>query len=327
MNTVAIVIGASGLLGSRLLEAYESLGVEAGCLSASLHEGRPPLKALFLLHARKRIIVVNAAGIANVDQCETSADECATANAELPEKMANECKLYDARFVQISTDFVFDSLTPSRVFTEADQPRPPMELGGRRYAISKFNAERHVAKAVEDHLIVRTSWLFDAKRNKTTYPEFILAREAEAISGRAMAETPLVEDRIGAPTHAKDAAMAIAILSLLGSARLGGNRIVHVANTLSKGRGLTAIEYAAMAANMHSRAVDSRRPHPLMQVREPLGTGFRKATRLQMLNEGSWKAARPMNSTIQSRVFQKLTGLQMRPLEEAMAEFVEDMLA
>lgn len=327
MSTVAIVIGASGLLGSRLMEAYASLGVEAVAIdlrNCSL------VSALLRYKKNERpgrisVVVVNAAGKTSVDQCESDLDACVAANVLLTQDAAKQCNFLGARFVQISSDFVFNSDYPSFVFTENNEPVPIMRPS--QYAISKFNAERLVAKAVEDHLIVRTSWLFDAKRGKTTYPEFILAREAEAISGRATSKTPLVEDRIGAPTHAKDAAMAIAILSLLDSARLDGNRIVHVANTLPKGRGLTATEYAAMAANMHSRAVDRRRPHPLMQMRQPLGTGFRPATRLQMLNEGLWKAPRPMNSTIQSRVFQKLTGLQMRPLEDAMAEFVEDMLA
>ena len=104
-------------------------------------------------------MLANAAAYTAVDACETDLDAATAANASGPERLARACSESGARFVHVSTDYVFDGRA-SAPYAE-DHPTGPNTAYGR----TKLDGEKRVLVANPDALIVRTSWVFGPGRN------------------------------------------------------------------------------------------------------------------------------------------------------------------
>ena len=100
--------------------------------------------------------VINCAAYTAVDACETDQERCMAVNALGPELLARQCRIHGSRMVQISTDYVFDGQRPApEHYTEAD-PANPLSMYGR----SKLAGDQRVQAATDNHLILRTAWLY-----------------------------------------------------------------------------------------------------------------------------------------------------------------------
>ena len=173
-------------------------------------------------------IVVNAAAMTDVDECETAKEQCFAVNAEALRHIAESCRGKKIRIVHFSTDYVFDG-TARRPYKEED-PCHPVNV----YGESKLAGERLLQSLSDDHLIVRTSWLYGSKgRNfvrsileKAQAKHFIRDTMKKA---KATADGPstlsVADDQVGSPTYTKDLAAAVALL-IEGNAR----GIFHVIN-------------------------------------------------------------------------------------------------
>ena len=130
-------------------------------------------------------IVVNAGAFTQVDRCETEADRAMAVNGEGVGHLAEACEALGAMLIQVSTDYVFDG-TGTRPYRE-DDPTHPVSVYGR----SKLEGERR-ATGCSRHLVVRTSWLYDAWGKN-----FLNTMLNAAAQGRALR---VVDDQRGAPT-------------------------------------------------------------------------------------------------------------------------------
>ena len=110
-----------------------------------------------------------------------------------------------ARFIQLSTDLVFDG-EQGAPYREDAEPRPVMEYGA-----AKLEAERLVLQAHPGALVVRTSLLY----GKSGGPQEALAQQEGA---------ELYTDEIRCPTRVDE--LAAALLELAGLARSG---LLHLA--------------------------------------------------------------------------------------------------
>ena len=133
-----------------------------------------------------------------------------------------------ARLVHLSTDLVFDG-EHGAPYTEEDEPRPVMTYGQH-----KLEAERLVAKAHPDALIVRTSLLLGPPDGRQ-----------EALARRDDVE--FYEDEIRTPIPVRDLAAA-----LLALAERGETGILHVA-------GREAVPRAELAARLRGGPVRTAR--------------------------------------------------------------------
>ena len=145
-------------------------------------------------------MVINAAAYTSVDPAETHPDEAHAVNAAAPGYMAETCARHQIPMIHISTDFVFDG-TLRRPYREND-PLRPLNVYGR----TKAEGESAIRERLDSHLIVRTSWLYDARGANFVTTILNLAREREVLR--------VVADQQGSPTSATDLARA-----LLGMAR------------------------------------------------------------------------------------------------------------
>jgi len=156
--------------------------------------------------------VVNCAAYTDVDGCETETEIAFLVNGKGPTNLAVACREVGARLVHVSTDFVFDG-EKDEPYLEEDEPNPRSVYGS-----SKLEGEKNVSANLEDHVIVRTAWLFGP--DGVNFVDKILAR------AEAGEKLRVVEDQVGSPTYTRH--LALAIRQLLETDYRG---TVHAANT------------------------------------------------------------------------------------------------
>ena len=143
-------------------------------------------------------LVVNAAAYTNVDACEQDDAEAWRVNAAGPWFLARASAANHAALVHISTDYVFDG-TAESAYTELD-PTSPISVYGR----TKVAGERLVREALDEHYLVRTSWLQGRFGPNFVRTMLRLARERGQVC--------VVDDQHGSPSFTCDVARAIADL-------------------------------------------------------------------------------------------------------------------
>src|SRR5690606_18486708 len=105
------------------------------------------LKAIFEKH--KPDVVINAAAMTQVDDCESQRELCKEINVDAVESLAKICSLHQSKLIHISTDFIFDGTKFN--YTEEDTPNPLSYYGW-----SKLEGEKAVQKHANDYAILRT---------------------------------------------------------------------------------------------------------------------------------------------------------------------------
>jgi len=143
-------------------------------------------------------LVVNCAAYTDVDGAESDPALAFAVNATGAGGLATAARRVGARFVHISTDYVFDG-SSTRPYVEDDTPNP---IGA--YGRSKLEGEILVRSACPDALVVRTAWLYGHAG-----PNFVEKMISLAQSG---ARLRVVNDQTGSPTNARDLASAVAEL-------------------------------------------------------------------------------------------------------------------
>jgi dTDP-4-dehydrorhamnose reductase len=198
MTVHILVVGANGQLGRCLQAVYEN---QSNCRVTALD-----MPAIDITNADtiEQVIslapdaVVNAAAWTNVDTAEEHQALVYAVNALGTHHLATACDACGAAYVQVSTNEVFDG-QPGRFYYEYDTPNP-----GGVYARSKLAGERAALQACRRTMIVRLAWLYAPGGNN--FPAKITA------AADKHGQLRVVDDEIGNPTYAPDAAQAIAAL-------------------------------------------------------------------------------------------------------------------
>jgi len=147
-------------------------------------------------------VVVNCSAFTNVDACEHERERAWNINVNGPRHLGVECGKRGAVLVHISTDYIFDGRKPLFApYVESDIPAPLSWYGE-----TKLESERVVRAATDNHIIVRTAWLYGI--NGSNFLKTILRRAVK----NPEEEMRIVNDRFGSPTWAYRLALQIAYL-------------------------------------------------------------------------------------------------------------------
>ncbi len=186
-----LVTGASGMLGTDLCRVLDRRGISVTRVD------RGDLNLLDPVAVGEAVaghdVVVNCAAWTAVDDAETHEEEAFGINAVAPGVLARAAAKRDCLIVQLSTDYVFDGT--ARTPYDVDAPQAPRSAYGR----TKAAGEEEVRTAApENHLVVRTAWMYGA--HGSCFPRTIarLARERGSVS--------VVDDQVGQPTWTVDVA-------------------------------------------------------------------------------------------------------------------------
>jgi dTDP-4-dehydrorhamnose reductase len=169
--------------------------------------------------------VINCAAWTDVDGCESDPHRAFEVNAGGVEKLASGSRHCRARFLTISTDFVFDG-TKDGFYTQRDDPNP-LSIYGQ----CKLQGERAAQLAYARTIVVRTGWIFGSGGRNFLSTIIERARRNEHLKA--------ISDAYGTPTYASDLAARLRDL-----ARLDLPGVYHVVNS---GAGASYEEFAQAA--------------------------------------------------------------------------------
>jgi len=194
------VIGANGMFGSEMVALVEEKGIDAtGFERSSIDLEQAPESMASELGGFD--VVVNAVAFTAVDRAEAEIYEANTVNGIYAGVLAQAAKITGAKFIHISTDYVFngESDTPYKVNDQIDPQTS--------YGKSKALGEQLVAESGADYSIMRTAWLYGA--NGRCFPKVM----AEILKKNGSVK--VVDDQIGQPTWTRDLAeMILQVLQL-----------------------------------------------------------------------------------------------------------------
>ncbi|MFN4357533.1 dTDP-4-dehydrorhamnose reductase [Sphingopyxis alaskensis] len=189
-----LITGANGQLGQALQRAQAMMGGDIDILAVSRAEldiGDADAVAAFV-DAAKPDLLINAAAYTAVDKAESDIDAAFRINGDAVGYLSRAASAVGARFVHVSTDFVFDG-EAGRPY-RSDAPTAPLGV----YGASKRRGEELAGAGA---LIVRTAWVYGCHGNNFVRTMLRLMAERD--------ELRVVADQIGTPTWATSLAQAI----------------------------------------------------------------------------------------------------------------------
>ena len=188
-----LVTGGSGQVGTALRDSAPD-GVELRAPPSRALDIRNRASVAAAFAAWEPDLTVNAAAYTQVDRAEEETGAAMEVNATGAGNLAAACAKSGCPLVHLSTDYVFDG-SKAGPYVEHDAPNPL-----NAYGRSKLEGERVVRQTIEEHLILRVSWVFGA-----TGSNFV--RTMMRLADRE--EVRVVDDQHGTPCAASSVARAI----------------------------------------------------------------------------------------------------------------------
>ncbi len=292
-----LVIGGTGLVGSKLVSLAGTHGFQA----YSTYNGRQVQSSrsfrldvtdrtatLDLLEKVQPEVVVDTHALHNVDYCETHREEAARVNVEGTRNLVDAASKIGARFLYVSTDYVFDG---KKGHYQEEDATSPLHC----YAQNKVEAERIVA-SLPSFVTSRPSVIYGwnaleksgvpSSSGKTVnFAMFVLDKFGKKETVKA------VSDQYSCPTFADNLAEA-----LLRLANMSVNGIYHTAGRSCVSR----FEFALKAAEIFG--------YPVSLVQPVSSKDFKQV------------AERPRNSCLSVDKAEKALGMKFMTIDEGLRE-------
>lgn len=290
-----LVTGAKGQLGNELRRLFETMQAEIGPVPDEYANADVDYVDYDVLDITDSSavdaaidgagydLIINCAAFTNVDGCEKSEDAAFAVNATGAENLARAAERNNAKFVHVSTDYVFAGNEPGER-VETDEVGPVSAYGR-----TKLAGEKAVLAACSRSFVVRTAWLYGYVGKNFVKTMRRLGASHDQIT--------VVCDQLGNPTSAND--LAYEILKIALTDNYG---IYHCTNngTCSWADFATAI---MKGSNLDCEVV-------------PVTSAEYKAA-----NPAS--ADRPAFSSLRNAHLESTVGDEMRPWQEALATYLE----
>lgn len=187
-----VVTGLNGQLVQSLVER----GTASGCKIIPVGRPAVDLADPDSIHDALRGLdcdaIVSAAAYTAVDKAESEADLAMTINGRGAGAIAQAADALGVPVLHFSTDYVFDG-GGNRAYRETD-PVAPTSVYGQ----SKLAGEQAVAQATDNHVILRTAWVYSPFGANFVKTMLRLAADRDSLS--------VVADQHGNPSNALDLA-------------------------------------------------------------------------------------------------------------------------
>ncbi len=189
-----VVTGAKGMLGSDVVRQLGAADIELVALDEHDCDITDRAQVQLLMDQHTPTHLINCAAYTDVDGAETESELCWQINVVGVQNLLEACQTQHTHLLQISTDYVFDGTCPAY---DEMAVRNPINT----YGESKAAAEALLTPFLDQHYIVRTSWLFGTHGKNFVGTMQRLATEKDSLM--------VVDDQIGSPTYTVDAADAL----------------------------------------------------------------------------------------------------------------------
>ena len=287
-----LITGSHGQLGRELFQEGQIWGFDIIAPSHQLMDiaDNKAVKNFIGLHQPS--CVINAAAYTQVDQAEIEESLAFAINKTGCRNLAQICKKNEIPLFQVSTDYVFDGQKKTP-YHESD-PISPIGVYGR----SKAAGEIEIRSNLEEHIIIRTSWLYGIHGQNFVKTMLKLAATKENIK--------VVSDQYGSPTSAAE--LAKAIIALANKWRQ--QSAVAWGTYHYCGRGIVSWhEFAETIVEMARRygEVKTNRVEPITTADYPT------------------KAKRPEFSALDCNLIKKNFGITPKPWRESLKSTIETL--
>ncbi len=199
-----LVTGTSGQLGFDVMEelarrGYTGIGADRSDSDAEFEHVILDItdkeKVFQVVKEVNPDVIVHCAAWTNVDAAEdpNNLNVVRAVNVDGTRNLAEAAKEVDAKFIYISTDYVFDG-QGERPWQPDDKNYAPLNVYGQ----SKLDGELAVAETLDKYFIVRIAWVFG--RNGKNFIKTMIE------VGKTHPEVRVVDDQIGTPTYTVDLA-------------------------------------------------------------------------------------------------------------------------
>ena len=215
-----VLLGPNGQLGSDVRRAYAEHGEPFELLP--IGRDRLDVAAAQALedHLPPRFdVLINCTGYHNTDAAEDNPATAFAVNADAVRAMARACARRQARFLHISTDYVFGGDEGRATPLPETADKAPVNV----YGASKALGETLAAAELEDVLIFRVASLFGVDGARAKGGNFV---ETMIRVGRERGALRVVDDQIMSPTATQDVAQVV-----LQAVSDGHSGIFHVVNS------------------------------------------------------------------------------------------------
>ena len=269
-----LITGTNGLLGGFLVpelllhgHAVYASGL-GSCRLPLMYEGKravyEPMDITDALNVESVVshiqpdCIIHAAAMTQADDCEKDPVTCWTINVTATRFLIAAAKRCGARFLYVSTDFVFDGLHGP--YAE-EAPTGPVNY----YGCSKLAAEKAVQESGLDWSIARTVLVYGHSDNmaRSSLMSWVSAKLSAGESIR------VVDDQVRTPTYAGDLATGIRLMiekKATGIYHLSGKDVLTPYDMA-----VMTAQYAALPVDRIERVNAAVFSQP---ARRPLRTGF-----------------------------------------------------
>lgn len=190
-----MVFGAGGQIGREVCDAAWPPHYTVVPLDRSAVNITANALVRAALAREKPDLVINLAAYTAVDRAESEPEEAWAVNFAGAAHMAAGCAETGTPLIHLSTDYVFDGCK-TELYRE-DDPVGPLGV----YGCSKEAGERAIRAALEQHIILRTAWVYGVYGANFVKTMLRLAGERPVVR--------VVADQIGCPTAAVEIATAL----------------------------------------------------------------------------------------------------------------------
>jgi len=252
-----LVTGANGLLGRKLVDLVrkednvELLATNRGTLDVT-----SPGQVSFTLQRFKPNVVINAAAMTQVDQCELNREECWKQNVNSVKNLVEVCVNENIHLVHVSTDFVFNG--KEGPLDETAVPEPV-----NFYGESKLEGERIILGSRCSAAIIRTVLVYGVTPDMSRSNIVLWVKK----SLEEKKPIKVVNDQFRTPTLAEDLAMGCWLAALKRS-----TGIFHISGFEM----MTPYDIAIKTADFFGldKSLISATENFVQTAKRPLKTGF-----------------------------------------------------
>lgn len=286
-----LIFGGGGQVASELVEHCARHDVDAVAVARGQCDIRDPEALAAALANATPTVVVNTAAYTAVDRAESEPALAFAVNRDGAMNLAVACKAHGVPLIHLSTDYVFDGAKPVP-YVEADETSPINVYGS-----SKRDGEDAVRRGTDQHVILRTAWVYGIHGRNFLKTMLDLARTRP--------EWNVVHDQVGNPTSTADIAAALVAAARAATARQAAWGTYHFTGTGDA----TWYEFACEIVRVRG-TLTGRTPelHPISTDQYPTA------------------ARRPRNSRLRSDLFAEAFGVRAVPWQARVRDAVSTLV-
>ncbi len=159
-----LITGKNGQLARAFISRFEEQSIDYSAPDESQLDITDLKIVAEVVAASKPDVIINCAAYNLVDKAEETPDAAYAVNAAGPDNLAKVAAGRKAFLVHFGSDYVFDGLKETGLYTEDDAPNPLNEYGK-----SKLAGEQHVLNELDRSLVLRLSWVFGSGKQNFIY--------------------------------------------------------------------------------------------------------------------------------------------------------------